>query len=263
MGRMLGAFDDEELDRPDLNKCPDCNCFFAGDFCPLCGKECPENMRAGHRAAVKPRKNKKRTSSSGRVTFIEWYHSWWFIIVMLFFFPLIGIILLFTSPHKRSQKIIFISAAALYLVVSTIGIGTILSGVADIFDKPVDTSLSREEYMAACQTVDAEDYYRSANQYKDEFICVRLRVVCRVEYVDGFYSVSDDAYYLCEAPDGSSYHIIVRDCLIDTTQNLIEGDVITVYGEGDDGITVYGGMGEDYRSWEGPCINAAYLEVEK
>ena len=36
MGRMLGAFaDDEELDRPDLNKCPDCNCFFDGDFCPL------------------------------------------------------------------------------------------------------------------------------------------------------------------------------------------------------------------------------------
>ena len=40
MGRMLGSFDNpEELDRPDLNKCPDCNCFFAGDNCPLCGKE--------------------------------------------------------------------------------------------------------------------------------------------------------------------------------------------------------------------------------
>ena len=31
MGRMLGAHDSSELDRPDLNKCPDCRCFFAGD----------------------------------------------------------------------------------------------------------------------------------------------------------------------------------------------------------------------------------------
>ena len=61
MGRMLGAFDDDvELDRPDLNKCPDCNCFFAGDNCPICGKVCPEHMRAGNRAPVKPQKKKKR-----------------------------------------------------------------------------------------------------------------------------------------------------------------------------------------------------------
>ena len=78
MGRMLGAFDDDvELDRPDLNKCPDCNCFFAGDNCPICGKVCPEHMRAGNRAPVKQQKKKKRSSGSGRVTFVEWYHSWW------------------------------------------------------------------------------------------------------------------------------------------------------------------------------------------
>lgn len=65
-----------------------------------------------------------------------------------------------------------------------------------------------------------------------------------------------------EAPDGSSYHIIVRDCLIDAKQNFISGDVITIYGEGDGSIVVYG-TGEDYRSWEGPCINAAYIEIEK
>ena len=39
MGRLLGSFADrEELDRPDLNKCPDCKCFFGGDNCPICGK---------------------------------------------------------------------------------------------------------------------------------------------------------------------------------------------------------------------------------
>ena len=57
---MLGAFDsDNNHDRPDLNKCPDCGCFFAQDHCPLCGKLCPEEMRAGNRKAVKPEKRKK------------------------------------------------------------------------------------------------------------------------------------------------------------------------------------------------------------
>ena len=57
MGRMLGSFaDDTELDRPDLNKCPDCKCYFAGDTCPLCGKVCPEEMRAGNRKPVKVKK---------------------------------------------------------------------------------------------------------------------------------------------------------------------------------------------------------------
>lgn len=261
MGRSLGFFDNrEELDRPDLNKCPDCQCYFSGDECPLCGKTCPEEMRAGNRKPVKPQKQK--CSGSGRVTFIEWYHSWWFIILMLLVFPILGIILLFTSPHKRSQKTILISVVAVYLIISTIGIGTVISGVVDMFDKPVDTSLSREEYIEACQVIDSEDYYRSARQYEDQFISVRLKVVSRVEYVDSFYNTNGDAYYLCEAPDGSSYHIIVRDCLIDAKQNLISGDVITIYGEGDGSIVVYG-TGEDYRSWEGPCINAAYIEIEK
>ena len=59
MGRMLGSFaDDEELDRPDLNKCPDCDCFFASDACPLCKKICPEEMRAGNRKPVKHKKRK-------------------------------------------------------------------------------------------------------------------------------------------------------------------------------------------------------------
>ena len=58
MGRMLGSFDPEdELDRPDLNKCPDCGCYFATDNCPLCGKVCPPEMRAG--ARVEPKKRKK------------------------------------------------------------------------------------------------------------------------------------------------------------------------------------------------------------
>ena len=68
MGRMLGSYDSDELDRPDLNKCPDCGCFFAQDECPLCGKPCPEEMRAGNRKAVKVKKTK---AGSERVSFIN------------------------------------------------------------------------------------------------------------------------------------------------------------------------------------------------
>ena len=103
MGKMLGAHEGAPLDRPDLNKCPDCGCFFATDACPLCGKVCPEEMRAGNRKAVKPPKRKK--SSSGRVTFMEWYYSWWFILVMMIFAPVVGIILFASSPRKRWVKI--------------------------------------------------------------------------------------------------------------------------------------------------------------
>ena len=147
---MLGAFDgSDELDRPALNKCPDCLCFFAGDNCPLCGKVCPEEMRAGNRKP--PKKEKKRRQSSGRVTFVEWYHSWWFIILTMIFIPIVGIILLATSPHKKSSKITFIIIACVYLLITTIGIGTIIGWVLNIFDPPVNTKLSRGEYVAKCE----------------------------------------------------------------------------------------------------------------
>ena len=118
MGRMLGAFDNsEELDRPDLNKCPDCECFFAGDNCPLCGKVCPEEMRAGNRKSPKKQKN-KRSGGNGRVTFVEWYHSWWFIVLMMIFMPIAGIALLITSPHRTRSKVIFVIIfVAVYFVV--------------------------------------------------------------------------------------------------------------------------------------------------
>lgn len=118
MGRMLGAFDNsEELDRPDLNKCPDCECFFAGDTCPLCGKVCPEEMRAGNRKPPK-KQRRSRSRTNGRVTFVEWYHSWCFIILMMIFMPIAGIVLLITSPHRTRAKVIFVIVfVAIYFVV--------------------------------------------------------------------------------------------------------------------------------------------------
>ena len=146
MGRFLGAYDGEEIDRPDLNKCPDCGCFFAADNCPLCGKTCPEEFRAGNRKPVKKKKT-KGNSSSRTVTFMEWYHSWWVIILALIFFPIMGIILLLTSPHKKSLKIGFAAAAVAWGIISYFGLGNIIGKITGMLDKPVDNTLSREEYM--------------------------------------------------------------------------------------------------------------------
>lgn len=252
MGRLLGAHDgDNDLDRPDLNKCPDCGCYFAQLDCPLCGKICPEEFRAGNRKEVK--KKKKRSTGSGRSVFVEWYHSWWCIILALIVAPVIGIVLLFTSPHKRSQKIIFSTVAVALWFVSTFGIG-FLSNLGDVFDKPVDTSLDRGEYIAACETVTPETYYRSAAGYTDKFVTVTLTVEEKITTDEGKYAT----YYVCRDAD-DKFEILVRDCVQDDVQNFIAGDVITVYGEGAGERTVYDM--DYYVSHTAPCIHAAYVEL--
>ncbi len=262
MGRLRGSHSDEqELDRPDLNKCPDCNCYFGGDNCPLCGKECPEHMRAGNRPAVKPVK-KRRNSGPRSVVFIDWYHSWWFIVIMMLFFPLVGIILLITSPHERWKKILFAVLAAVYMGISTYGfwgIGNLISNVTDLWSSPVDDSLTKEEYVAKCETVSAEQFYRMSDRYEGQFVSVKLKVVTRVTYVaDGYYE-KDYVCYLCEGEDGSDYKIVVRDCLLEDSQKFISGDVITVYGEGAKECEVYD---SEYTSTTAPCLHMAYVITE-
>jgi hypothetical protein len=256
MGRMLGVFDnDEELDRPDLNKCPDCGCFFGGDNCPLCGKPCPEEMRAGNRKPVKKQRY-KRSSGSGRVTFIEWYHSWWFLILMMFIFPLVGIILLITSPHLKWKKILFVVIAAVYMLVSTFGF-LFIPYFQNLLDRPVNTSIKRVEYVSRCEERSADTIYRSPTNCEGEYLRINLTVLYRSECVNDTYS--KDAYYLCRANDGSEHYIIVRDCLIENQQNFLPGDVITVYGEGAGERTIINSQGNGVNT--APCINMAYVIV--
>ena len=257
MGRMLGAFDNpSELDRPDLNKCPDCECYFAGDNCPLCGKPCPEEMKAGNRKP--PKKEKPRRSSGGRNYFIEWYHRWWFIALAMFLMPIAGIVLLITSPHKKSAKITFIVIGAAYLLVSTIGIGGIIGTVSGWLDPPVDTSLSREQYVQKCADVSAEDFYRSAEAYEDKFVSVTLVVKEIVtDYDSTLSSVKYPTYYVCESLDGR-FEIMIRNCLQDAPKNLAVGDRVTVWGEGAGTVTVYD---LEYIPHTAPCINGAYASL--
>ena len=258
MGRMLGSFaDDNELDRPDLNKCPDCDCFFASDVCPLCKKVCPEEMRAGNRKPVKQKKQRS-AASSYKTYFIPWYHRWWFIILMIWAIPILGIVLLVSSPHEKWKKWLVggIYIALILISMSGLSIMTFLGG---IFDKPVDTSLSRQEYVAVCENIQADQYYRSYAEYEDDYIKTQLIVVTTASHVDG-QPEQNNIYYVCTPVNNTDCYVIVRDCLIDTDKVFIKGDVITVYGEGDRFVRAYD---NEYQIFDGPCLNMAYVEFSE
>lgn len=257
MGRLLGSHaSDDGFDRSDLNKCPDCGCFFAQNNCPLCGKECPEEMRAGNR---KPPKIKRHRNGSNRVTFIDWYHSWWFIIVMMFFFPLVGIILLASSPHKRSSKIIFIVLAIIYGIISSFGIGNLINKFTDYFEKTVNTSLSKTEYMAKCEYIEPEEYYRLVGEYEGKYLSTSLKVEKKIIGGESPYGDDNETYYLCHGQDenGEAYSIIIRDCIIGKSINLIAGDIITVYGQGAGNVTIHDSA---FNTHHAVCINVAYIK---
>ena len=258
MGKMLGSYGTDELDRPDLNKCPDCGCFFASDTCPLCAKVCPEHMRAGNRKAVKPPK-KKKGGSSDRVTFIEWYHQWWFIILAMLFVPLVGIILFATSPYKKSLKIGLVLAAVAWTVLMPLLITSLVPAIRQWAERPVTTNLSREEYVAACQEVEIVDFYRYASRYEDEFVTITVRMDHSLEGLNEDTSI-EDTYWYCVDEAGGSYAILIRDCQLDDVENLMSGDVITVWGEGAGMQRIY-----DWQYFEDlasmPCLNAAYVEI--
>ena len=257
MGRMLGSFDgDNELDRPDLNKCPDCECYFSQNNCPLCGKECPPELRAGNRKPVKIKKH--RVSSNGKVTFVEWYHSWWFIIIMLLFMPLIGIILLLTSPHKKSLKIGIIACAVAYSLVTTYGIGNIIAYVNNTFDPPVNTKLSKEEYIERCSEINAEDYFRSPSTYKGKYVKLTVTVIDHSYYdYDSKYGEKYSTLYLVASETGADKPIMIRDCSQDVFKNYIAGDVIVIYGQAQGNSTVY----TEYEQNKVPMIHAAFIEI--
>ena len=257
MGRMLGSFaDDNELDRPDLNKCPDCDCFFASDTCPLCKKVCPEEMRAGNRKPVKQKKH-KRSSGYGRVTFISWYHRWWFILLMFWLFPIVGIVLLISSPHEKWKKWLVAGICAVWLLFSYIGIGTIFGLVGGLLDRPVDTSLTREAYIERCDEVSAEQYYRAYAEYEDKFVKTELVIVSKSQF-SGSSPYSEDIFYICRPINDGDYYIIVRDCQVDSDRIYLAGDKLIIYGQGDD--FTYAFAPDDTRI-EGPCLNMAYAEL--
>jgi hypothetical protein len=244
----------DELDRPDLNKCPDCGCFFAQDNCPLCGKVCPEEMRAGNRKPVK--KAKQRSGGSERVMFIQWFHQWWFIIAMLFVFPVVGLILFATSPHKKSAKIIFAVVAIAVVLLLTYGPLLVFLGMDLFAPDPVDTSMSYEEYVEQSEAIDVEQLYRDPSAHEGKIVTLTLTI--KQKTVDHYYYDEYANYYVCEDESGK-FEFIILDCSDDGVQHYLVGDTITVLGEVTESYELY----INDLSVSAPSINAVYIKVEK
>lgn len=253
MGRSLGYFDSDELDRPELNKCPDCECYFASEECPLCGKICPEAFRAGNRAPVK--KPKKRKNSSGRVQFIAWYHSWWFIFIMFFVSRIAGLILFFTSPYSKKAKII--AAASVvggYILLLALGSGLLWS----LMDQSlVNDDIPREEYVQLCEPMSVEDFYRYSGD-AGRYVSMELTVVERcVERSGDVYDVGV-TYYRCRDIHGGELVIYVQECTLDTSRQCLAGDMIRVYGESAGTLSFW--QSTTYTEAL-PCLYMAYYDI--
>ena len=256
MGRMLGYHDSDELDRPELNKCPDCECYFATDECPLCGKICPEEMRAGNRAPVK---HKKRKNSSGRVQFVAWYHTWWFILIMMFVMPVVGVILFFTSPYSKAIKIIgAVVGIAYFLLIYMGGLWQII-GLLTAEGDLVNDNISQAEYVEKCEDMNVVDFYRAGDGSEGDY--VTMKVVVKERFSDWYTSYDKEPalYYVCYDKANPDVVILVRDCLVGKDMNFTMGDTLTVWGESGGQVTVAkDGESADLTY---PCLYMAYAEI--
>ncbi len=251
MGRFgtpqVGFFADErDNDIPELNQCPSCGAFFEGDVCPICQTVCPENMKAGNRAAP-PKKKKKEKPVGYRVKPV-FYLRTWFIILMLFTFRLIGIVLVWLSDWKEWVKVTVTVLALAGGVLLTYLVFPLLSLLSPR-EPTVNFSISEEAYRAKCAEVGCEELLRDPQAHRGEY----LKITATVETVKKRYSGGPDLLLLTDA-DGNRY--VVTDYRKDG-KSLLTGDTVTVFGEftGADISDLIG----DHVVY--PTVNAAYIDL--
>lgn len=260
MGANLGFFaEDRERDYPELNKCPDCETFFADLNCPLCGKECPEEFRAGNRKPIKQKKH-RRPSGNGRVQFVPWYHSVWFIVAMLIIQPIIGLILTWTGVWKTHWKVIVTLLIILpYVVFAGLGI---IAAIVDSYREdviPINSEMSDADYHAACTSPDVELLYRNSNKQVGDYVCMNLTVV---EFSSTYYYTGDMDYknanvYLCHINKGErTLEFFVIDYRQEGQGRLAIGDKITVWGE------VAGEIEAAESSVARPAVYARFIDIK-
>lgn len=232
MSRKPFSAGSEVTDYPDLNKCPDCETYFAQLTCPLCGRECPPEMRAGNRTLNKKPLRDPYQRGSGRVTFTPWYFSTPFIIIMFFVQPLIAMILLWLGNWKKKWKI---AATALVILIAILpflafwGFYLFFGGAEE---PPVDLSLSREEYIAACETVDPAAFYRDPWGCQGDLLSFDAEILGVHYYADEDFGGPERFYTARISVGESSAVILLWDYRPEgESLNFVEGDRVTVYGQ--------------------------------
>ena len=259
MGADLGFFaEDRERDFPELNKCPDCETFFADANCPLCGKECPEEFRAGNRKPIKQKKH-RRPSGNGRVQFVPWYHTVWFIVAMLIIQPIVGLILTWTGVWRTHWKIIVTLLVILPYII-LIG-GGIITAIVDGYTEaeiPLNIEMAEGDYRAYCIKPDAETLYRNSNEKVGEYVCMDLTVVA---FTSTYYYNPDVNYreanvYLCHINQGErTLEFFVVDYRQENQTRLAIGDKITIWGE-------VAGEIETGENVSRPAIYARFIDIQ-
>lgn len=262
MGTPIGFFGDSAPnDYPELNKCPDCETFFESDTCPLCGKICPEEMRAGNRKPIK-KVRQPRGNTSGRVAFEPWYHATWFIVAMLIVMPIVGLILLWQSYKSRGVKIaLTLLPLAPYILGILLSVIASITGLFGSSKMPTIPDIPREEYIASCSEVIPENLYRSADFYDEMDVQLKLRVTA-MRCDEGDYVEETDSYpvyYECEAESyGRTFRFLIRDLQQEDPIRLTEGDEICVYGRVQADCQIYD---SNVGALDGVCILAYYIEL--
>ena len=171
---------EDPQDYPHLNKCPDCETFFADLTCPLCGKICPEEMRAGNRKPPKQRWEDPYRRGSGRGHFIPWYLSSPCIIIALILFPIVGLVLTWMGYWPKKWKILATVLLGLWFALPMI-LGVLGAFVFQFIfneDINVDLQMPKAEYVEYCQEADndVEDIFRNTNAHAGEFVQMTVTV---------------------------------------------------------------------------------------
>lgn len=245
-------------DYPDLNKCPDCETFFASLKCPLCGKECPEEMRAGNRKRVKNKRGDIYNRGSGRVQFVPWYYSEWFIILMLIFMPVVGLILLWMGYWRKHWKVIA-TIATLVIHLSSYIISPLIFWMSRE-ELPVDTKTPQGEYVQTCKELPIESLFRDPKSFEGQYVKMKVRVIGIVDDVNA-YDSDYLTYYRCVVTEsGRDWEFLIRDYRQKERINLALGDTVTVYGQVLGNASVQGMYTDVIRA---PAIGMLYATLEE
>ncbi|MBQ2768085.1 MAG: hypothetical protein IJF49_08440 [Clostridia bacterium] len=228
----------EDYDRPDLNKCPDCGVYFSSDICPICKKVCPEEMRAGNRESKSIRNNKSNRLKKKII-------SIFIIVIALFVF---GVVLLGGVCgwiNGDIESIVNGNAEMTKNNDQTVSWPKETGGSSIESSNPIGstTKFSKESYNSG---LGYEELYRYPGMHKGE----------KVKIFGYVYLVVDgDPNIAIITAENRPFDLI---CITYTDKatgsRLMSGDIITVYGKGN------GLFENEYMTL--PWISADLIEIE-